>query len=336
MAERLTNAGRSLLASHQGNGTHLQVDKFILANIPGQLPSDVIDPDRGMPSAGQIVHEQVVTKDGYASPDMVVYSLTMDATVGPFTFNTLYVVASSENNAVIMIITVPETSKIATNVGSGIRGQSMVRNAVLVYDDAAAITNITVEAEAWQFTYEHATTEIKGLGEVATKEEALLGKDNWRWITPYTLKEYVADWWAKLDLDLSWDSITGKPGFKSAALLDAGQNQGQVALIGSPSTQGRTAVIVSSGSNVHGYYRIWSDGFIEQYGLSPVVTPNNEVKQIFPVAFNSLKNVQVSAAVGSSSGGSVASVGRRSATYSYLCNGDSDTAFYIFWRAIGD
>lgn len=211
MAERLTTVGRNLLASHQGNGTHLQVDKIVLAYVPGQSPSDVIDPGRRLPPTDQIIDWFDVTHDGYMSPDMVVYSLYMDATVGPFTFNTLYAVASGENNAVVMIVTLPDTPKIADDPGEGVRGQPMVRNTVLVYDDAAAITNVTVEAEAWQFAYENATTEVRGLGEVATEAEAITGNDKWRWITPFTLHKYIAAWWEALDLNLSWDAITKKP-----------------------------------------------------------------------------------------------------------------------------
>jgi hypothetical protein len=87
MAERMTTAGRNLLAQHQGNGTHCVINKFILAQIPGQSASATITPSKGLPAANQIVHEQAVTKNGYLAPDMVTYSLYMGATVGPFTFN---------------------------------------------------------------------------------------------------------------------------------------------------------------------------------------------------------------------------------------------------------
>ena len=192
MAERITKAGRELLALHQGNGTHCKIDKFILAYVPGQNPADEIDPDRGLPSAGQIVHEQSVTRDGYLAPDMVSYSLYMDAKTGPFTFNTIYTVSTVNSNTVMQIITVPDTPKIADDPGNSVRGQPMVRNAVLVYDDAAAITNITIEAEAWQWDFEDATETIKGFIEIATQSEVNAGTDHQRAVTSKTLKSRLA------------------------------------------------------------------------------------------------------------------------------------------------
>ena len=192
MAEKLTRAGADLLSYHQGNHSHCNVDKFILAYIPGQNPADAIDPERGLPAAEHIVHEQTVTKDGYLSPGMVVYSLYMDGSVGDFTFNTLYTVSTENNNTVMQIVTVPDTPKVAVDVGEGIRGQPMVRNLVMVYDDAAVITNVTVPADAWQFAFENATEEMPGLGEVATQEEVDAGEDNWRWVTPLTLANAVS------------------------------------------------------------------------------------------------------------------------------------------------
>ena len=193
MAEILTNRGAQLLAQHQGNGTHLNVNKFILALVPGQDSAAAIDPNRGLPPAGQIVHEQLISDGhkGYLAPDMVSYSLFMGENVGPFTFNTIYAIATDESNAVIQIITLPDTPKIATDDGEGIRGQAMVRNAVLVYDNAQTITNVTVEADAWQFDWERATTEKYGLTKEATPEQTKAGLLKGIFVSPFSLYE----WW---------------------------------------------------------------------------------------------------------------------------------------------
>ena len=93
--------------------------------------------------------------------------------------------------------------------------------------------------------------------EIANDTETKDGTDKKRAVVPY----YLNRWWLEIEKT-----------FKSAAYLDAGQNDGQVALIGSPSENGRIAVVVNSGVNAHGFYRIWSDGIIEQWGLKDTST----------------------------------------------------------------
>lgn len=195
MAETITNAGAALLARHQGNGTHLNIDQFVLAHIPGQNPADDIDKDRGLPPSNQIVHDQLIPEEhkGYMAPNMVSYSLFMGEQVGPFVFNTIYSVATGENDAVIKIVTLPDTHKIAEDIGDGVRGQAMVRNLVLEYSNASGITGITVEAEAWQFDFENATETKAGMAEIATQEETDEGEDSQRFITPKTLSRRLSD-----------------------------------------------------------------------------------------------------------------------------------------------
>lgn len=83
----------------------------------------------------------------------------------------------------------------------------------------------------------------KGQVERATQAEVNAGADDSRYVSPKKL--------------LAWMGSK----FKSAAFLDAGQNDGQVALIGDPVVTGNTAVIVARGSNANGKYIIFSDGF---------------------------------------------------------------------------
>lgn len=230
MAEKLTRAGADLLAFHQGNLTHCKIDKFILAYVPGQSPAVAIDPDRGLPAAEQIVHEQAVTRDGYLSPGMVVYSLYMDATVGDFTFNTIYTVSTENSNTVMQIVTVPDTPKVAENVGAGVRGQPMVRNLVMLYDDVATITNVTVEAAAWQWDFEDATETVKGFGKIASQAEVDAGEDDFSWVTSLKLKSRLTSFFV-------WANLGNKP-----------------------------LHVVSSGNNASGFWRRWSDGTIEQWG----------------------------------------------------------------------
>ncbi|WP_067517837.1 hypothetical protein [Endozoicomonas ascidiicola] len=89
-----------------------------------------------------------------------------------------------------------------------------------------------------------ATTEKIGVGEIATEAETSIGDDKHRWITPFTLHKYIAEWWTALDLDLSWSAITGKPDKFPPA------NHSHYVI----------------GSNAFGYWKEWEDGRIECWG----------------------------------------------------------------------
>jgi len=106
-----------------------------------------------------------VTQAGYVNPNQVVYSLFMDSTVGPFQFNRMDLVESATNTNVA-IATTSTQNKIAEDPQHDIRGQNMTRNFMMVYDGAAAITSITVEAATWQIDFMarlHASDELERL-----------------------------------------------------------------------------------------------------------------------------------------------------------------------------
>ncbi|MCW7553647.1 hypothetical protein NX722_13620 [Endozoicomonas gorgoniicola] len=137
---------------------------------------------------------------------------------------------------------------IQLNSGSKITG----------YSDSITSTSNTIGATVGGVKKAHdagtrqTTESTRGQAEIATQAEVNAGTDHQRIVTPKTFKSRLASWAAGL--------------FKSAAYKDAGQNSGQVALIGDPATNGNTAVIVSSGSNANGHYRVYSDGFTVQEG----------------------------------------------------------------------
>ncbi len=153
MAETITNHGESLIAQKIGNKETLTVDTIVLSLIPNLDPEEPIDRDSQLPPSEHIVYQEEVTQSGYVNPNQVVYSLFMDNTVGPFEFNRMDLVASEDNNTNIAIATFPTQNKIAEDPGNGIRGQSMTRNFMTVYDGAQAVTGITVEAAVWQIDF---------------------------------------------------------------------------------------------------------------------------------------------------------------------------------------
>lgn len=61
--------------------------------------------------------------------------------------------------------------------------------------------------------------------------------------------------------------LTSKNGLSNLGLAEAGNTSGKLALIGNAKTDtNKCAVIVKTGSNANGKYRIWSDGSIDMWG----------------------------------------------------------------------
>ncbi|WP_257264610.1 phage tail protein [Endozoicomonas sp. ONNA2] len=165
MAEIITSKGETRIAECLGTGGVLTIDRFILSYDPAIDPAAPIDRNTPFPAADTIVYQEAVTQSGYVNPNQVVYSLFMDSTVGPFQFNRMDLVESVTHTNVA-IATVHTQNKIADDPGAGIRGQSMTRNFMIIFDGAATITNITVEAATWQIDFMarlHASDELERL-----------------------------------------------------------------------------------------------------------------------------------------------------------------------------
>ena len=128
-------------------------------------------------------------------------------------------------------------------------------------DDTRAIT-------AKKLYNRTATTSRRGVAEVATQSEVNAGTDTSRMVVP----AYLKGW---------WDGV--KTVFKSAAFKDAGQNEGQVALIGDPSVNGNTAVVIEHGVNANGCYEILSNGVIRMWGNTHLASGQ---EQTLPIPSN--------------------------------------------------
>ena len=171
MAEIITFKGENRIAEAQGNNDRLVIDRFILSYYPDADPNLPIDRNSPLPAKDKIVYESLVTQAGYVNPNQVVYSLFMGSAIGPFKFNRMDLI-ESETKTNIAIATFPTQNKIADNPEEEIRGQSMTRNFMLIYDGAQKITNITVEAEIWQFDF---MARLKASDEI----ERLTNRDTW-------------------------------------------------------------------------------------------------------------------------------------------------------------
>ncbi|PMN68420.1 phage tail protein [Enterovibrio norvegicus] len=144
----ITAKGKALLATLNANEQPLVIDKLIFANVPNR--PDLPQPDDGVPIEF-IVHESAIDSRGRLSEDSVIYTSTLASHVGPFHFNWTGAYCS-EFDVLVTIDHHALTPKTADQ--PGVVGNTMVRNLVLEYKDIAEITNITVNAESWQYNAE--------------------------------------------------------------------------------------------------------------------------------------------------------------------------------------
>ena len=186
----ITNQGEEYRAFCEANDLKMTLDQFVLAHIPNQNPSDEIDRDRGMPKESEIVYQTDVTRVGLLGKKGISYSLFLDSSIGDFVFNTIYLIAKSDQGEIAhTIVTTPNTQKIKDKPEDGIVGDNITRNIAVEIDGASQLTGIVVDAESWQWDFDQATTQILGLNKIATDSEAAKGIDEIKTINPKQLRD---------------------------------------------------------------------------------------------------------------------------------------------------
>ncbi|MGL5840383.1 MAG: phage tail protein [Aeromonas hydrophila] len=152
MSQIITNAFSRYWQECLTNQTPVVLDEFVLANVPGLDPDAAINPDSGLPPAGQIVHRHGVDQRGRINNDAVAYTIVMDTTVGDFSFNAMYLI-NKATGVVGMIVHKGLETKLKTNEATGQTGNSLVKSMLMEYDRAAEATAIHVDASTWQIDY---------------------------------------------------------------------------------------------------------------------------------------------------------------------------------------
>ena len=141
--------GENKIALQQGNEQLLNITHFVLANIDG-LGSEPADRIETMPDPADIVDTRPVTKSGYVNANQVVYSLTLDSTIGDYSFN--WIGLKDADDVLIMVLYLDDPiTKTATS--GGIDGNNLVRNFLVAFSDAQATTAINAPAETWQIDF---------------------------------------------------------------------------------------------------------------------------------------------------------------------------------------
>lgn len=149
MAAAVINSGRAKIALKQANNQPFIISKFVFADIPGLDTGAPVDLEQGMPAPEHIVCEGPKTAQGYVAENKVVYSIILGSTVGNFYFNWVGIV--DEENTLIGVSYTPRQYKYQT---AGLTaGNTITRNFLTQYNNAAEVTGITVPAETWQISF---------------------------------------------------------------------------------------------------------------------------------------------------------------------------------------
>ena len=141
----ITNDGHQLIVDKIQGGSNLNIDKIIVAKIdnrPAIPPKDFVKPTTGF------VKEFNISGKGKIGNDKVVYSLKLPNTEGDYKINAV-MLYSSEADKVVAVAFPEEYSKTKTTEDK--YGNNVVENIILAFSDIAKITNITLDAEAWQY-----------------------------------------------------------------------------------------------------------------------------------------------------------------------------------------
>ncbi|VVS90790.1 phage tail-collar fiber domain-containing protein [Desulfoluna spongiiphila] len=154
MSSAITALGQTRINELRGEEKPLVIDRMVLALVPGLDPSQPVDRNQQMPSGEHIVHTYTIddAHKGYVNPDQVVYSMILGSDVGDFSFNWIGTVEAVTGN-VITVTTTPETPKRKTDLASNTTGNNITRNVMMRFQDAQALTGVSVSAETWQFDY---------------------------------------------------------------------------------------------------------------------------------------------------------------------------------------
>ncbi|MCE7572266.1 phage tail protein [Aliivibrio fischeri] len=156
----ITLAFEQYKAEQEATAAVVELNEFVLANVPNQDPSLPIDRTEGLPAAEFIVHVADTSQEGFVNPNAVVYSLIMDTTIGDFEFNWIGL-RNKESGMIAAISHIPKVSKFKTIVGVQ-NGNAVTRSIMMSYFGAQALTNINVDASTWQIDF---TARLFGMDE---------------------------------------------------------------------------------------------------------------------------------------------------------------------------
>lgn len=155
----ITTAFEQWKAAQAANGQAVVLDEFVFANVPNLDVNKPIDRAEGVPPAAQIVYRQAVEKTGLVNQNAVVYSVTLGADVGDFSFNWIGLI-NKATGKLAMVVHAPLQSKVKN--ANGQQGNVLTRSFLMEYNGAETQTLISTPAETWQIDF---TARLAGMDE---------------------------------------------------------------------------------------------------------------------------------------------------------------------------
>lgn len=153
----ITVDGENQIAAKQGAAQTLNIVSFVLANIDllGAEPANRIE---AMPVGGDIMATLPVTSSGYVNTNQIVYSLTMDSSLGDYDFNWIGLI---DDEGVLVAVTYTPLIQKRKTAGA-VPGNNLTRNFLIAYSGIQATTAIAVPAATWQIDF---NTRLHGIDE---------------------------------------------------------------------------------------------------------------------------------------------------------------------------
>ena len=155
----ITTAFEQWKAQQAANGQAIVLDEFVFANVPNLDVNKPIDRAEGVPPAAQIVYRQAVEKTGLVNQNAVVYSVTLGADVGDFSFNWIGLI-NKATGKLAMVVHAPLQSKVKN--ANGQQGNVLTRSFLMEYNGAESQTLISTPAASWQIDF---TARLAGMDE---------------------------------------------------------------------------------------------------------------------------------------------------------------------------
>ena len=145
----IVNSGKQYITDNIKGNVPSHITRFILANVPHSDPTAPVDPDEVMPTAEQIVFDEPITRKASITPDEVVFSQIMLSDVGDFDFN--WIGLATDDSTLIAVVYTPLQHK---QKYEGVQvGNTLTRNIVLKFANAAEALDVHIAPETWQFDF---------------------------------------------------------------------------------------------------------------------------------------------------------------------------------------
>ncbi|HFQ5437469.1 TPA: phage tail protein [Vibrio vulnificus] len=145
----IVNSGKQYITENLKGNVPSRITRFILANVPHSDPTLSVNPDESMPTAEQIVFDELITRKASITPDEVVFSQIMLSDVGDFDFN--WIGLATDDNTLIAVVYTPLQRK---QKYEGVQvGNTLTRNIVLKFANAADALDVHIAPETWQFDF---------------------------------------------------------------------------------------------------------------------------------------------------------------------------------------